>query len=222
MRPKLVEQVRGLVTQPHGMFLCCGPTGAGKSTTLYACLREIDRYQKNIITVEDPIEYHLDNVTQMEVNTKAGQTFAAEPAVDPAPRPRRHHDRRDPRPGDGLDRLPGGQHRAHGLLDRPLQRRRDGALPPARPGRRAVHDRLGPLGRAGPAAGALPLRGLQGAVQAQARVPQEGQPARRTRSTSSTGGPRTPSRSASNAAAPATSAAPASTSCWSSPSRCAT
>ncbi len=76
MRPKLIDTVRGLVTQPHGMFLCCGPTGAGKSTTLYAALREIDRYQRNIITVEDPIEYHLDNVTQMEVNTKAGQTFA--------------------------------------------------------------------------------------------------------------------------------------------------
>jgi type II secretory ATPase GspE/PulE/Tfp pilus assembly ATPase PilB-like protein len=76
IRPKLIEQVRNLVTQPHGMFLCCGPTGAGKSTTLYAALREIDRYQKNIITVEDPIEYHLDNITQMEVNTKAGQTFA--------------------------------------------------------------------------------------------------------------------------------------------------
>jgi general secretion pathway protein E len=76
LRPKLVEAVRGLVTQPHGMFLCCGPTGAGKSTTLYAALREIDRYQRNIITVEDPIEYQLDNVTQMEINTKAGQTFA--------------------------------------------------------------------------------------------------------------------------------------------------
>ncbi len=76
MRPKLVEQARSLATQPHGMFLCCGPTGSGKSTTLYAALREIDRYQRNIITVEDPIEYHLDNITQMEVNTKAGQTFA--------------------------------------------------------------------------------------------------------------------------------------------------
>ncbi len=76
MRPKIIEQVRSLVTQPHGMFLCCGPTGSGKSTTLYASLREIDRYQRNIITVEDPIEYHIDNVTQMEVNTKAGQTFA--------------------------------------------------------------------------------------------------------------------------------------------------
>ena len=76
LRPKLVGEVRSLVTQPHGMFLACGPTGSGKSTTLYASLREIDRFQKNIITVEDPIEYHLDNVTQMEINTKSGQTFA--------------------------------------------------------------------------------------------------------------------------------------------------
>ena len=76
LRPKLVQEIRDLVTQPHGMFLCCGPTGSGKTTTLYACLREIDRFQKNIITVEDPIEYHLDNITQMEINTKSGQTFA--------------------------------------------------------------------------------------------------------------------------------------------------
>ncbi len=76
LRSKMVQQIRDAVTQPHGMFLCCGPTGSGKSTTLYACLREIDRFQKNIITVEDPIEYHIDNVTQLEVNTKSGQTFA--------------------------------------------------------------------------------------------------------------------------------------------------
>jgi type II secretory ATPase GspE/PulE/Tfp pilus assembly ATPase PilB-like protein len=76
LRPKLCEEIRALVTQPHGMFLCCGPTGAGKSTTLYACLREIDRFQKNIITLEDPIEYHIDNITQMEINSKSGATFA--------------------------------------------------------------------------------------------------------------------------------------------------
>ncbi len=76
LRPKMVQQIRDLVTQPHGMFLCAGPTGSGKSTTLYSCLREIDRYQRNIITVEDPIEYQIDNITQMEINTKAGQTFA--------------------------------------------------------------------------------------------------------------------------------------------------
>ena len=76
VRPKMATEIRALVTQPHGMFLCCGPTGAGKSTTLYACLREIDRFQKNIITVEDPIEYHIDGITQIEINAKGGQTFA--------------------------------------------------------------------------------------------------------------------------------------------------
>ena len=76
MRPKLIAEIRSTVTQPHGMFLVCGPTGSGKTTTLYAGLREIDRFQKNIITVEDPIEYHLDNITQMEINTKSGQTFS--------------------------------------------------------------------------------------------------------------------------------------------------
>ena len=60
------------------MFIVCGPTGAGKSTTLYACLGEIDRFQKNVITVENPVEYHIDNVTQIEVNPKAGKTFASE------------------------------------------------------------------------------------------------------------------------------------------------
>jgi type II secretory ATPase GspE/PulE/Tfp pilus assembly ATPase PilB-like protein len=78
MREKMREEVRGLVTQPHGMLIVCGPTGAGKSTTLYACLAEIDRYQKNVITVENPVEYHIDNVTQIEINPKAGKTFASE------------------------------------------------------------------------------------------------------------------------------------------------
>ncbi len=76
MRKKLVEDIRNLVHEPHGMFLCCGPTGAGKSTTLYTCLHEIDSFQKNIITIEDPVEYRMDNITQIEINTKADQTFA--------------------------------------------------------------------------------------------------------------------------------------------------
>jgi general secretion pathway protein E len=78
MREPIRKQVRALVTQPHGLFIVCGPTGAGKSTTLYACLAEIDRYQKNVITIENPVEYHIDNVTQIEVNPKAGKTFASE------------------------------------------------------------------------------------------------------------------------------------------------
>src|SRR5205823_14519020 len=78
MRDKMYEQIVSLVQQPHGLFICCGPTGAGKSTTLYACLNKIDRYQKNVITIENPVEYQLDNVTQIEVNPKAGKTFASE------------------------------------------------------------------------------------------------------------------------------------------------
>lgn len=78
MRDKLREQIHTIAQQPHGMLIVCGPTGAGKSTTLYACLSEIDRYQKNVITVENPVEYHIENVTQIEVNPKAGKTFASE------------------------------------------------------------------------------------------------------------------------------------------------
>jgi type II secretory ATPase GspE/PulE/Tfp pilus assembly ATPase PilB-like protein len=76
MRKQLLDQILQVTHQPHGMFLSCGPTGAGKSTTLYAALSEIDAYESNIITIEDPVEYQMGNVTQIEINTKAGQTFA--------------------------------------------------------------------------------------------------------------------------------------------------
>jgi type II secretory ATPase GspE/PulE/Tfp pilus assembly ATPase PilB-like protein len=76
MRRAMQEQIREILHLPHGMFIVCGPTGAGKSTTLYASLSEIDAMQVNIITVEDPVEYKIENVTQIEVNEKAGNTFA--------------------------------------------------------------------------------------------------------------------------------------------------
>jgi general secretion pathway protein E len=78
MRERIREQILRVVGQPHGMFIVCGPTGAGKSTTLYACLDEIDRFQRNIITVENPVEYHIEGVTQIEVNPRTGKTFATE------------------------------------------------------------------------------------------------------------------------------------------------
>jgi type II secretory ATPase GspE/PulE/Tfp pilus assembly ATPase PilB-like protein len=78
MREKLRDRTRTIADQPHGMLIVCGPTGAGKSTTLYACLNEIDRFQKNVITVENPVEYKIENVTQIEINPKAGKTFAGE------------------------------------------------------------------------------------------------------------------------------------------------
>lgn len=64
-------------TKPHGMLLVTGPTGSGKSTTLYATLKEIARPEVNVITVEDPVEYRIAGVNQVQVNPKAGLTFAA-------------------------------------------------------------------------------------------------------------------------------------------------
>jgi type II secretory ATPase GspE/PulE/Tfp pilus assembly ATPase PilB-like protein len=78
MTDSMRKEVHELITRPHGMFLVCGPTGSGKSTTLYACLHEIDRFSQNVITIENPVEFHLENVTQIEVNPKAGKTFASE------------------------------------------------------------------------------------------------------------------------------------------------
>ncbi|MCA9079851.1 MAG: type II/IV secretion system protein [Planctomycetaceae bacterium] len=75
MRSKMREKLEQVIAQPHGLFLVCGPTGAGKSTTLYAAINAIDAYERNIITIEDPVEYKMDNVTQIEINQKSGQTF---------------------------------------------------------------------------------------------------------------------------------------------------
>ncbi len=76
MPKRLHDRLTQLIHEPHGMILCCGPTGAGKSTTLYAALTSMDRYQRNVITIEDPIEYKIEGVNQIEINTKAGQNFA--------------------------------------------------------------------------------------------------------------------------------------------------
>src|SRR5437870_5694293 len=73
MRQKLEK----LVQRPTGALLVTGPTGSGKSTTLYAALAEINRPEINIITVEDPVEYRLGGVNQVQINQRAGPTFAA-------------------------------------------------------------------------------------------------------------------------------------------------
>ena len=65
-----------LIRKPTGALLVTGPTGSGKSTTLYAALTEINRPEINIITVEDPVEYRLQGVNQVQINPKAGLTFA--------------------------------------------------------------------------------------------------------------------------------------------------
>lgn len=76
MRKQMQRNIEHVISEPHGMMLVCGPTGAGKSTTLYACLNGLNAHEQNIITVEDPIEYMMNDVTQIEINTKSGNTFA--------------------------------------------------------------------------------------------------------------------------------------------------
>lgn len=73
----ITQNLNKLLNHSHGMILVTGPTGSGKSTTLHACLQHITTPDKNIITVEDPIEYNADNISQIQVNTKVGLTFAA-------------------------------------------------------------------------------------------------------------------------------------------------
>jgi type IV pilus assembly protein PilB len=71
------EQLTKVIARPTGALLVTGPTGSGKSTTLYACLAQINRPEINIITVEDPVEYRLVGVNQVQINVRAGLTFAS-------------------------------------------------------------------------------------------------------------------------------------------------
>ena len=71
------RKFRSLLNNPYGMILLTGPTGSGKTTTLYALLQMLNTPDKNIITVEDPVEYRLDGITQVQINTAAGRTFAS-------------------------------------------------------------------------------------------------------------------------------------------------
>ena len=75
-QPGIEERLHGLIRRPQGMLLAVGPTGSGKTTTLYAFVNEIRQEPINIVTIEDPIEYEVDGVTQVPVNEKTGLTFS--------------------------------------------------------------------------------------------------------------------------------------------------
>ena len=76
-QPGVLKKYRSILKSPHGMVLVGGPTGSGKTTTLYASINELDRNERNIMTIEDPIEYNFLDINQTQVNTKAGITFAS-------------------------------------------------------------------------------------------------------------------------------------------------
>ncbi len=71
------QKIEAIITKPYGMILSTGPTGSGKSTSLYSILKKINEPDINIITVEDPVEYRVDKIRQVQLNRKAGMTFAS-------------------------------------------------------------------------------------------------------------------------------------------------
>jgi general secretion pathway protein E len=75
--PHPLAQFQAMLRAPHGMILVSGPTGSGKTTTLYASVNTMDQHSKNIVTIEDPVEYRFANINQIQVNAKAGLTFAS-------------------------------------------------------------------------------------------------------------------------------------------------
>jgi type IV pilus assembly protein PilB len=77
LKPYELEQFDYILKNPHGILLVTGPTGSGKSTTLYTALSELNTNEVNIITVEDPVEANIDGINQVQVNTKADLTFAS-------------------------------------------------------------------------------------------------------------------------------------------------
>ena len=76
-KDEVLENFRRVIHKPEGLILICGPTGSGKTSTLYAVLNEINSIEKNVITIEDPVEYNLRGINQVQTNDKAGLTFAS-------------------------------------------------------------------------------------------------------------------------------------------------
>ena len=75
MNPSTLAELYSVIDRPQGFFLVTGPTGSGKTTTLYSILSHLNNAERNIITMEDPVEYNLDGITQSQINEKAGFTF---------------------------------------------------------------------------------------------------------------------------------------------------
>lgn len=77
MLPETLEKFESLISRTYGIILVTGPTGSGKSTTLYSVLTKLNSGEKNILTIEDPVEYELEGLTQVQINNRAGLTFAS-------------------------------------------------------------------------------------------------------------------------------------------------
>jgi len=75
-RPEEYETFKGLIAKPNGIVIVTGPTGSGKTTTLYAALSDLNDIKTKVLTAEDPVEYDIDGLCQVQVNPEVGLTFA--------------------------------------------------------------------------------------------------------------------------------------------------
>ncbi len=121
--PEAAGDLLNAIGRPYGMMLVTGPTGSGKTVSLYTCLNILNQPGVNISTAEDPAEIQLAGVNQVNVNDKAGLTFAVGAEVVPAAGSGHHHGRRNPGPRDGRDRDQGGADRPPRAFHAAHQRR---------------------------------------------------------------------------------------------------
>src|SRR3989339_1046754 len=77
MSPENLALVRAALERPYGLILMTGPTGSGKTTTLYSMINELDHEEENVVSLEDPVEYHMEGVSQSQVAPEIGYTFAS-------------------------------------------------------------------------------------------------------------------------------------------------
>ena len=145
--PEALERYSQMLRTPFGMVLVGGPTGSGKTTTLYASVNQLDRKERNIVTIEDPDRVPFRR-HQPDPGQPAGRHHLRQrAALHHAARPGRDPRRRGARRRDGRDGHAGGPHRPPGALVDPRQRRRGHTVPSHRPGRRAVPHLVGAGGR---------------------------------------------------------------------------
>ncbi len=120
---RMLGRMQHYTTMPHGIFLVTGPTGSGKSTTLYSALKRINLPDKKIITIEDPVEYQMDGINQIHVNPQIGLTFRSRSAPHRPSGSGRNHGRRNSRSRNGRHRNSFRAHRTLCLFDAAHQRR---------------------------------------------------------------------------------------------------
>ena len=157
----MLSRMEHFTSLPHGIFLVTGPTGSGKSTTLYSALKRINLPDKKIITIEDPVEYQMDGINQIHVNPQIGLTFAAGLRHIVRQDPGRDHGRRNPRSRDGGYRHSLRADRTLRLLDAAYERRAERGDAADGYGRRELSGHLIRGGDSRAAAGASDLRRLQ-------------------------------------------------------------